>query len=377
MLKVAIGWAAWELSHSAFWTGLVAALYMAPAFFLSPVFGVMADRIRLKRGVKAAISAQIMIGLSLALASWSSWLSIERLALFSTLFGTISAAYHPMRLTVVGRLVEREFISATVGLNAIAFNTSRILGPALAGLMLASFSTAATMLTGALLYLPYLTIFHTVRLRNRTATGSDASPWINAFIDGLHYARQLPIMLPVVLLTFTNGMVGRALFEMLPAVAGDLLNAGASTLAALTAAAGAGAVLAGVVIASFKQSPSRQTVMLLTALAVCCLATAAISVSPTSDKVIALCALAGFSTSFVGISSQTLLQLALDDQYRGRVMSLWTMVSFGSPALGALLVGYFAEQFGLATGLAVTGLAGVALCALITPLALSRAARSP
>lgn len=373
ILKVAIGWAAWELSRSAYWTGLVAAAYMAPAFFLSPVFGVVADRMRLKKGVQTVIALQTLIGLLLAFASFTHWLTIERLVAFSLLFGTLSAAYHPMRLTITGRLVAREMIPATVGLNAVAFNTARIIGPAIAGLLIAGFGTATTLLCGSLLYLPYLLLFSSVTLRDRTTSSSDAKPWSFAFKEGLFYAVGLPVMAPVVLLTIVNGSVGRSLFEILPAIVGDLLQAGASALATLTAAAGAGAVVAGIVVTRYKMTSQRQMIVLITALVACCIATILIANSTSLTLVTLLCVLAGFSTTFVGVSSQTLLQLALADEFRGRVMSLWTTVSFGAPALGALLIGIFAEIIGLGTALAVAAMTGVAVCLLVTPLALSRA----
>ncbi len=330
---------------------------------------------RLKRGVQCLISMQITLGLLLALTSYTQWLTIERLAGFALLFGTLSAAYHPMRLTIVGRLVARDRIPATVGLNAIAFNTARIIGPALAGVLLASYGTTATLFFGAILYLPYLLLFHSVSLRQRTASTSDGKPWFFAFAEGLKYASRLPVMGPVLLLTIVNGSVGRSLFEILPAVVGDLLHADATTLATLTAAAGAGAVLAGFAATQSKLSARTQMITVISALLTCCLTTLLISLYTTTGLVTVLCLVAGFSTTFVGVSSQTLLQLALADEFRGRVMSLWTMVSFGAPALGALLIGLFADRIGLDTALAAAAATGALACLATTPQAVSRSTR--
>lgn len=167
VLKIAIGWAAWELSHSAFWTAIVAASYLLPAFVLSPLFGVLADRIRLKRGVQTVVFAQMIIGLVMSAGFAAGLLNVQLLAALSMLHGLISAAYHPMRLTLVGRLVDRWQIPAAAGLASVAFNTARVLGPALAGLLLARFGTAATLAAGSLLYLPYLVLFSLVTLRTR------------------------------------------------------------------------------------------------------------------------------------------------------------------------------------------------------------------
>ena len=364
VLKIAIGWAAWELSHSAFWTGLVAACYLLPAFVLSPLFGVLADRIRLKRGVQLVVLAQMLIGLVMSGGFFAGLLDVQLLALLSLVHGLISAAYHPMRLTVVGRLVERAQIPAAVGLASVAFNTARVLGPVLAGVLLARFGTSLTLLVGSLLYLPYLLLFSLVTLRIRVRV---ARPWISELISGWHYAWQLPVMVPVITLSMLNGVVGRALFELLPAISGEVLDTGANGLAILTAAAGVGAVGAGLAVARFELDLDRRMLALIASVALCCAATLATGLSQILAAAAVFCVIAGFSASYAGITSQSILQITLDDAYRGRVMSLWTTVSFGAPAAGALLMGALGERLG--TGMAVTAIAafGLLVMAILLP----------
>jgi len=204
VLKIAIGWAAWELSQSVFWTGTVAACYLLPAFLLSPLFGVLADRMRLKRGVLTVVFAQSMVGLTISAGFFAGLLNVQALAALSLLHGIISAAYHPMRLTLVGRLVDRWQIAAAAGLASVAFNTARVLGPALAGVLLARFGTATTILVGSLLYLPYIALFSLVTLRTRARVDKS---WISELLSGLRYARQMPVMLPVMIMTMMNGVI--------------------------------------------------------------------------------------------------------------------------------------------------------------------------
>ncbi len=362
VLKIAIGWAAWELSHSVFWTGIVAACYLLPAVVLSPLFGVLADRMRLKRGVQCVMIAQTSIGLVMSAGFAAGLLNVQLLAALSMLHGFISAAYHPMRLTVVGRLVDRWQIAAAAGLASVAFNTARVLGPALAGVLLARYGTAITLLAGALLYLPFLVLFSLVSLRTRVRVDK---PWLSEFTGGLRYARQMPVMLPVITMSLLNGVVGRALFELLPAMSGDVLNAGAYGLAVLTAAAGAGAVVAGLAIARFDLSVSQRMPALAVSVALCCGATGLTGLAGGLMLAACSCAVAGFSASYAGITSQSILQISLDDSYRGRVMSLWTTVSFGAPAVGALIMGAIGEVLG--TGIAV---AVIAFTGLLTTLVL-------
>ena len=356
VLKIAIGWAAWELSQSVFWTGTVAACYLLPAFLLSPLFGVLADRMRLKRGVLTVVFAQSMVGLTISAGFFAGLLNVQALAALSLLHGIISAAYHPMRLTLVGRLVDRWQIAAAAGLASVAFNTARVLGPALAGVLLARFGTATTILVGSLLYLPYIALFSLVTLRTRARVDKS---WISELLSGLRYARQMPVMLPVMIMTMMNGVIGRALFELLPAISGDVLSAGAHGLAILTAATGAGAVVAGLAIARFDLSVSQRMLALAASVALVCAATLSTGLARELAVAASFCAVAGFAASYAGITSQSVLQIALEDSYRGRVMSLWTTLSFGAPAVGALLMGALGEKLG--TGTAVAVIAGVGL----------------
>ena len=364
MLKIAIGWAAWELSHSAFWTGIVAACYLLPAFLLSPLFGVLADRMRLKRGVLIVVAAQAMIGLVMSAGFSADFLNVQLLAALSLLYGLISAAYHPMRLTVVGRLVARWQIAAAAGLASIAFNTARVLGPALAGVLLVRFGTATTLAVGSLMYLPYLVLFSLVTLRTRVRVDK---PWFNELVSGLRYARQMPVMVPVMIMSMLNGVVGRALFEMLPAISGDVLNSGTQGLAVLTAASGAGAIVAGLAVARFDLSVMQRMMALAVSVALVCVATLSTGMARGLILAASFCAVAGFSASYAGITSQSILQISLEDSYRGRVMSLWTTVSFGAPAVGALLMGALGEVSGTGTAVAVIGSIGLLITLVLVP----------
>lgn len=131
-------------------------------------------------------------------------------------------------------------------------------------------------------------------------------------------------------------------------------------MAALTSAGGGGAILAGVALS--RVQPSERMLMRLL-LAVLVVTAAVVGVAGSVPELVQACALsavAGFTASFAGISTQTLMQMATDDEHRGRVMSFWTVVSFGAPSLGAMAMGALGDAIGVAPGLGVTALAGLA-----------------
>lgn len=360
ILKIAIGWSAWDLSHSPWLTGLVAALALLPTMVLSPIFGVYADRIRLKTGVSIIISGQIAVGLALAGLASLDALTVSRLIVLATAWGVFSAAYHPMRLSTIPRLVERELFSSALGMTSVAFNTARILGPAIGGVIIANWGVAVAFLVGTLGYLPFLALFAAVTLRERPPPKSQRRTVLQELGDGARYALSLPLALPVLLITAVNGFVGRGFFEILPVIAGRVLEAGAEGLAALTSAGGGGAILAGLVLSRVRLRERLLARLLLGVLALTSAIVALAGSVPEMTLACALAGVAGFTASFAGITTQTLLQMATDDAHRGRVMSFWTVVSFGAPSLGAMAIGALGDALGVAPGLAMAGLAGLA-----------------
>ncbi len=368
ILKIAIGWSAWDLSRSPWLTGLVAALALMPTMVLSPIFGVYADRIRLKIGMPVVIAGQVAIGLALALLAAIDQLTIPVLIALSTLWGVFSAAYQPMRLSMTARMVSRAQFTSALGLTSVAFNTARILGPAVGGLIIAGWGVAPAFLIGALGYLPLLLLFRTITLRERIRPSGARPSVLQELGEGARYAFALPLAVPVLLMTAVNGFVGRGFFEILPVIAGRILEAGAPGLAALTSAGGSGAIVAGLTISRLAVDEGRLMRVLPGVLALTSVVVALAGYVPAMAPACALAAIAGFTASFAGITTQTLMQLATDDDHRGRVMSFWTVVSFGAPSLGALAIGALGDAFGVAPGLAVTGIAGLVALALLATL---------
>jgi MFS family permease len=365
VLKIAVGWSAWELSHSPAVTGLIAALALLPTMVLSPIFGVYADRVRLKTGIPAVLAGQVSVGLAMAGLAAAGWLSVPVLAVLATAWGLFAAAYQPMRLSMLARLVDRDLFPSALGMTSVAFNVSRIVGPAIGGAIIARWGVAPAFAAGALGYVPFLALFSTVSLRERTASRPGRRSVLGELVDGARYGFALPFVVPVLLMTAVNAFVGRGYFEILPVIAGRVLAGGAGGLAALTAAGGAGAILAGLVLG--RMSPEGRVLgrVLPVSLIVTCGAVALAGRVPGLTAACMLAAVAGFTASFAGIATQTLMQLATDDDHRGRVMSFWTVVSFGAPSLGAMTMGGLGDLIGVAPGLAAVGLAGGAATAAL------------
>ncbi len=360
--RFSLGWMAWDLTHSVFWVGVASAGMLLPTILLSPIFGVFSDRLNPRNGLLVTTLGQGGVVGLVALAMAFGLFSLPILLLASVLIGAVIAAHHPIRLAFIPRLVGREALPSAIGLSATMFNTSRILGPALSGALIANASVVVTLVVATVLYVASASALMRVKLLYRPHTGARKSI-LAELIEGIRVSAGHQAIRLILLLTIFNGLLGRTLLELLPAISGKLLGGSVSELAWLTASAGAGSIIGGLLIARLRDNEA-----LLFRIAVTGLALAAVSLVPLYMVgklwlLALLVALISLVTTVTGISSQALAQLTVADELRGRVMSLWTVCSMGSPAIGTFVVGALAEQLGFATTL--NGLAALALLALV------------
>ncbi len=354
--RLTLGWLAWASTGSEFWVGAVAFLLFAPVVVLGPVFGVVADRIDRRRAASAVLVLSLLVTVALAALSGGGTLDAPALAGAAAVLGIANSAYHPLRLTLVPALVPREQLPSAVAATALVFNVSRLLGPAIAGVMLALGSVSLAFAVNALLYLPMLVALRLVQLRT-TAGPLRRDPLLHELLAGMRYALGQPAISVYLLAAAITSLFGRGALELLPAFADAVFGRGSTGLAALTGAAGAGAIAAALVVTRFHAD-----LRVLTWTGALGAGPALVLLGLVESFWIGLAVIAalGFFITLAGVGSQSLIQLHLDDAFRGRVMSLWSALGFGGTALGGLAMGLLSQAWGLS--LASSGF-GVA-CAL-------------
>ncbi|MDH3703068.1 MAG: MFS transporter [Alphaproteobacteria bacterium] len=363
--RLAVGWLSWSLTESAFWVGAVAAADLFPVVFIGPFAGVLADRVNRLRLVFVCQALSAVQASVLFLLTAYDLITINLLLLLTLVLGVISGLNQPARQSLVPSLVRAEDMTSAVALNSVVFNVARFTGPAIAGVVIAGYGVTPAFAINAVSFLCVLFALSRLRLPEQAGRRARRGRVLVDLLVGVRYVRGHRLIGPLLLMSLAMSLFVRPVNELLPAVSELLFAQGAAGLAMLTAARGAGALAAGLWLAK------RGHVDGLVRNIVFSLLVASVSVFVlvgTGYFWIALLAFTafGFAMSTGGVGSITMIQVAVDNRLRGRVLSLNGLTLRGLPALGALLMGWAADRLGLVVPLSV----GAGLCAVIFLIAL-------
>ena len=360
--RVGVGWLSWDLSHSAFWVGLVSLAQFLPLIVFSPLLGGLLDRSEPKRF--AIITNGVLTALAVALyaATALHLLTIERLCALSFLIGIANGAYHPVRLSLVNEVAPPGRLTQAIATNSILYNLSRALGPALAGVAIASLGVAATFAINALCYAAIIGALAIIEIRGvlRKPPGG----FIEEFVAGLRYVAGHSFIRELMLLSVVSSIFGRGVFELLPAFAGGLYHRGSSGLAVLTTAGGVGAIIGGVLLSRMGNTERLPAITVRSAIWVGLLVVA-IGVVPSFWLATGTVFVLGIVGVICGVGLQVLLQKSINESFRGRVLGLWGMCNVAGPGIGGALLGAAAQPLGLRGATMANGLACTALAAWI------------
>lgn len=341
--RLALGWQAWQLSESAFVVGLVAAAQFLPTIFFTPFFGVIVDRISARSG--AVVMHVIMIGIAFALAAltFADAMSIEWLIGLALMNGIANSAYAPIRLALIPDLVTKRQFPSAAALTATIFNLSRFIGPGVGGAIVALYGLGYAYLVNAITYIPVVFVLAMIRIDPHKPEHIGPTDYFGQLMEGIRYTRDHTLILQLMLLTGVCNFFGRGMLELMPAFAALIFEGGSSVLAALMSGIGLGAITASLLL-TLRPVQARLRPMAFAAAVGVGLSIAAFGAVSTLPAGIAVAAMLGLFASLVSISSQTEIQLHVENRLRGRVMSLWSLVIMGAPAIGSLLGGSLASK---------------------------------
>jgi len=363
--RIAIGWLTWELTESGAWLGAVAFADLFPAVLIGPIGGVFADRFPRIKVIRAAQMLLMLQALTLFALTASDIINIWGVLTLALFNGVVIGFNQPARLALVPSLVPRADLATAVAINAIMFNLARFIGPAIAGALIVVWGTAPAFGINAISYFAFL--FALTRLRatddlDRRGARAEGGSMFGDLAEGLRYATRHPGIGVLLLLMVILSLGVRPVIELMPGFAADVFDRGAEALAMLSATLGLGAIGGGFWLAQRGSQTGLATIVMV-AMAVASVATFGFVAGTNLALALPCVAIFGFSLVSAGVSTQTLLQIAVDGTMRGRVLSLYGLIFRGGPALGALVMGAASEFVGLRWPLAVG--AAVVLAALV------------
>jgi MFS family permease len=367
MQMTAQAWLVLTLTHSSTWLGVVVALQTLPVLILGPYGGVIADRVDKRKLMIVLQSAMGVQALALGLLSVSGVVTVWEIGVLAALLGLNNAFENPARQSFMLELVGPEHLRNAVSLNSVLVNVARTIGPAVAGVLIATVGDGVCFLVNAGSFIAVVASLTT--MERATLSPTQPTPRARGQLrEGLRYIRTTPqLAVPLIMM----GVAGCLTYEFqvtLPVMADRGLNVGATGFGFMTASMGLGAVVGGLMVAARGKTGLRPLVLAASGFAV---AMTMATLAPNLALELVALALAGAaSISFMSTGNST-LQLNAAPEMRGRVMSLWFVAFQGSTPVGGPIVGWLMAVIGPRAGLGL-GAITVLLVALGGMLALRR-----
>lgn len=354
MTKVATNWLVYRLTGSALLLGLVGFAGQIVSFALGPVAGVWVERLNRRKLLVWTQAAAAVQSLVLAVLTLTHVITLWEIIALTTLQGLINALDTPGRHAFLVEMVEDP---ADLG-NAIAINSSmangaRLIGPAIAGIVIAAAGEGWCFLIDGLSYLPVIASLLMMRLRPMRIRRHEAS-MLDQIREGWDYVRTFRPIRTVLLLFSLTSLMGYPYIVLLPLFAGDVLHGGPHTLGWLTAASGIGALTSGLSL-TVRKSVVGLTRMLQIATAILGVGLILLGLSHTLWLSLIAMVFVGFGLMQAAAASNTIIQSLVTDDKRARAMSYYTMAFFGAVPFGSLLAGTMAQQIGAPYTVMVTG----------------------
>ena len=362
MTTTAALWLVFKLSGDPWHVGLVGFANQIPVLVLAPFAGVLVDRVDALRLVRLTQTLSMLQSAALAALTLSGHMTVTLLISLCLVQGLINALDWPARQALTYPLAgDKALLENVIVLNSITFNFARLIGPAIAGFVIAAAGAGICFTVDALSYVAVLVALAGVRIPPRTSPPSEAHPLAD-LRDGVRYAATHPTIRRVLLMVPVIGLVGFAHSILAPVFAEGIYHGDARTLGFLLSATGVGAVIAGLSL-TLRTAPTGQERVVALGALIGGSGLAGMALAPGVGFALPCFAAAGAGGVLVMASSNTLLQATVDHDKRGRVMSLFATGQSMFP-VGSLLAGAAASAWGAPVTILVCGAICVAAAAV-------------
>ncbi|HEY1373783.1 MAG TPA: MFS transporter [Candidatus Binatia bacterium] len=344
MQQVALSWLVYRLTGSATLLGAVGFASQIPIFALSPIGGVVSDRYPCRRILLLTQSLALVQALVLAALTISGRVQVYHLLLLGTVLGIVYAFDMPARQTFVNRLVSVEDLPNAIALNSSMINAARIIGPSLAGILVAALGEGFCFLLNALSYLAVLWALLAMNV-SESGTHAHHASIAHSLAEGVRYiAADAPIRTLLILLG-TFGLLGMPYTTLMPVFAAKVHNGGADALGVMMGAVGLGALTGALFLARRAQLRGIGKVIVAAGVGFG-LGLMVFTAAPVFSLSLAVLLVVGFCWMVLIAASNTVLQALAAERVRGRVMSVFSMSLVGMAPFGSLMMGLLADRYG-------------------------------
>jgi MFS family permease len=361
MQATAQGWLVYDLTGSALYLGIVGACGALPILLFSLPGGVIADRFSKHRILFVTQSLSALQAVALALLVYTGVVKVWHVMVMASMLGVVNAFDMPTRQSMVLDLVERDDIFNAVSLNSSAFNSGRVIGPSVAGVLLAAAGMAGCFFINALSFLPLIVILTTIRPRRPRPVA--AASMLEHIGSGLRWARGYPVAVALLALTGFASLFAMPYATLMPLFAREVYHVGPRGYGFLMSAPAVGSLLAASAMAAlghrFRLGPITVLGSFVFPLALVLLGGAA-----SYAIAVAVLFLLGLGIMSFNMTSNTILQKEPPDELRGRVMGLRAFVFAGMAPVGNLQIGAVAQWLGPRWAVAIDGMICLAAAAI-------------
>lgn len=345
MQRIAMPWLVYDLTGSAFLLGLVGFVGQIPTFILSPFAGVVTDKFSKYKVLLATQIISLVQAAILAILALAGVIQIWHIVLLSAFLGCINAFDTPSRHSFVIEMVgKKEDIGNAIALNSMMFNGARLIGPSVAGLMLAAMGEGVCFLINAISYLFVIASLLMMNIEKKKVERKSGNMMAD-MKEGLNYTFGFAPIKHILILLSVVSIMGSSFQILMPIFAEEILGGGSGTFGFLMAATGFGALIGAAFLAS-RETVIRLGSIIPMAAAFLGMGLVALSFTKHVPFSIFLMAIAGLGMMLQTASSNTILQTITDDDKRGRVMSFYTVAIMGTAPFGSLLSGSLAKVIG-------------------------------
>lgn len=359
MHRMALGWLTWETTQSPAWLGAIAFCAMVPPIVLGPFSGTIGDRLGSRRTARVAMLCEAGNILALAALVATGLITVHLLTLLALLQGIFFAFDFPVRHALVPDLVPKSELSSAIAVNTATFHVTSFVGPVLGGFIIEHFGYTPVFVISACTFIQFFFILGGLTIVRESHAGTQ-NHFLHDLADGFRYTFSHPTIRYIFIAGVATHILMRPYYDLLPAFADQIFNRKIDGLKILASASGLGGLVAGIGLAVRGRMKGLTRALMWSSILSCVfLALFALLPYLTTPNIwigFALLVPVGVGLVIAGISAQSLTQNVVDPAKRARVVGLSASFATGGPALGALILGWLGERFGLGPPIVATNL---------------------